>query len=418
MNNFNQFLTEDKNTHLEHLEDEIINNGVSGGKTAISFLISLSDMLQGYSKKKMNVTVKWDGAPAIFAGTNPENGKFFVGTKAIFNVPKEEGGRVGPLINYTHADIDKNHPGGPGPKLHVALDHFKKLKIPGVWQGDLLYTQDDLKTTEVGGDASVIFTPNTITYAVPLVSELANTIQAAKIGVVWHTTYSGKTMDSMKAKFGANAKSLAKSRNVWSIDAAFKDTSGNVKFTSAEAKQFQKVLNMASGSLKKASNYLRVIEKDVKAKNEWTPGGTMKIFLNSYIRGGQKIENTKKVLEFFGKYYEERLNKKIKSVKSAAGKKKWEQIKKDGLSEYNKYKKDFYYVIATYITLQTAKTLIIKKLERAENIGTFIRTPNGYKVTAPEGFVAIDHVGKATKLVDRLEFSTNNFTVDKSWVKG
>jgi hypothetical protein len=225
-------------------------------------------------------------------------------------------------------------------------------------------------------------------------------------------------MDSMKAKFGANAKSLAKSRNVWSIDAAFKDTSGNVKFTSAEAKQFQKVLNMASGSLKKASNYLRVIEKDVKAKNEWTPGGTMKIFLNSYIRGGQKIENTKKVLEFFGKYYEERLNKKIKSVKSAAGKKKWEQIKKDGLSEYNKYKKDLYYVIATYITLQTAKTLIIKKLERAENIGTFIRTPNGYKVTAPEGFVAIDHVGKATKLVDRLEFSTNNFTVDKNWVKG
>src|SRR6056300_604435 len=167
MNNFNQFLTEDKNIHLEHLEDEIINNGVSGGKTAISFLMSLSDMLQGYSKKKMNVTVKWDGAPAIFAGTNPENGKFFVGTKAIFNVPKEEGGRVGPLINYTHADIDKNHPGGPGPKLHVALDHFKKLKIPGVWQGDLLYTQDDLKTTEVGGDASVIFTPNTITYAVP-----------------------------------------------------------------------------------------------------------------------------------------------------------------------------------------------------------------------------------------------------------
>lgn len=418
MQNFQDYIVEDRNTHLEHLEDEIINNGVSGGKTAISFLISLSDMLQGYSKKKMNVTVKWDGAPAIFAGTNPENGKFFVGTKAIFNVPKEEGGRVGPLINYTHADIDKNHPGGPGPKLHVALDHFKKLKIPGVWQGDLLYTQDDLKTTEVGGDASVIFTPNTITYAVPLVSELANTIQAAKIGVVWHTTYSGKTMDSMKAKFGANAKSLAKSRNVWSIDAAFKDTSGNVKFTSAEAKQFQKVLNMASGSLKKASNYLRVIEKDVKAKNEWTPGGTMKIFLNSYIRGGQKIENTKKVLEFFGKYYEERLNKKIKSVKSAAGKKKWEQIKKDGLSEYNKYKKDFYYVIATYITLQTAKTLIIKKLERAENIGTFIRTPNGYKVTAPEGFVAIDHVGKATKLVDRLEFSTNNFTVDKSWVKG
>ena len=407
MNNFNQFLTEDKNTHLEHLEDEIINNGTAGGKNAISFLMSLSDMLQGYSKKKMNVTVKWDGAPAIFAGTNPENGKFFVGTKSIFNKT--------PKINYTVADIKKNHGGGLADKLIVALKYFPKLNISGVWQGDLLYTQDDLKKAEVGGDTSVIFTPNTITYAVPLIDELANTIQSAKIGVVWHTTYSGKTMDSMKAKFGANAKSLAKSRNVWSIDATFKDTSGNVKFTSAEAKQFQKVLNMASGSLKRSSNYLRMMDKVTHAE---APSNLLKIFLNSYIRGGEKIENTKKVLDFFGKYYEERLNKKIKSVKSAAGKKKWEQIKKDGLSEYNKYKKDLYYVIATYITLQTAKTLIIKKLERAENIGTFIRTPNGYKVTAPEGFVAIDHVGKATKLVDRLEFSTNNFTVDKSWVKG
>ena len=412
MNNFSQFLTEDKNTHLEHLEDEILNNGVPGGRNAISFLIALSDMLQGYSKKKMNVTVKWDGAPAIFAGTNPENGKFFVGTKAIFNKP---GGRVGPKINYTVADIKKNHHAGLQDKLIPALRYFPRLNIPGIWQGDLLYTQDDLKKANIGGDDSVIFTPNTITYAVPLESDIAKQIISAKIGVVWHTTYSGNTMDTMKAKFGANASQLAKSRNVWSIDATFKDTSGNVKFTSAEAKQFQKVLNMASGSLKRSSKYLRMMDKVTHAE---APSNLLKIFLNSYIRGGQKIENTQKVLEFFGKYYEERLNKKIKSVKSAAGKKKWEQIKNDGLSEYNKYKKDLYYVIATYITLQTAKTLIIRKLERAENIGTFIRTPNGYRVTAPEGFVAIDHIGKATKLVDRLEFSRANFQVDKNWVKG
>jgi len=412
MNNFGQFLTEDKNTHLEHLEDEILNDGVTGGKNAISFLLALSDMLQGHSKSKTNVTVKWDGAPAIFAGTNPENGKFFVGTKAVFN---KIGGRVGPKINYTPADIRKNHGGGLADKLLAALKYFPALKIPGIWQGDLLYTQDDLKTAEVGGDTSVIFTPNTITYAVPLIDELANTIQAAKIGVVWHTSYSGKKMDSLKAKFGVNASQLAKSRNVWSIDATFKDTSGNVKFTAAEAKQFQKVLNMASGSLKRSSNYLRMMDKVTHAE---APSNLLKIFLNSYIRGGEKIENTKKVVDFFGKYYEERLNKKIKSVKSAAGREKWEQIKKDGLSEYNKYKKDLYYVVATYITLQTAKTLIIRKLERAENIGTFIQTPNGYRVTAPEGFVAIDRIGKATKLVDRLEFSRANFQVDKNWVKG
>ena len=77
-----------------------------------------------------------------------------------------------------------------------------------------------------------------------------------------------------------------------------------------------------------------------------------------------------------------------------------------------------YFVIASYITLQTAKTMVIRKLERAENIGTFLRTPTGYRVTAPEGFVAIDHIGKALKLVDRLEFSRANFTATKNWVKG
>ena len=153
-------------------------------------------------------------------------------------------------------------------------------------------------------------------------------------------------------------------------------------------------------------------------KNKESPPQLLKIFLNSYIRGGEKIENTKKVTAFFLKWFEARLDKKIKSVKSAAGKAKWEKFKKDAISEYNKYQKDLYYVIASYITLQTAKTIIVRKLERAENIGTFIRTQNGYRVTAPEGYVAIDHIGKALKLVDRLEFSKANFTVDKNWIKG
>ena len=219
MKTFVEFLTEDKNTHLEHLEDDIINNGVAGGENAIAFLEALRDMLAGSSSKKMSLTVKWDGAPAIFAGTNPENGKFFVGTKAIFNVPKEEGGRVGPLINYTHADINKNHPRGPGPKLHVALDHFKKLKIPGIWQGDLLFTPDELESENIDGESMITFRPNTITYAVPSDGKLAKTINKAKIGIVWHTSYSGDTMDSLSATLGVNAGRLSSSSSVWSTDA-------------------------------------------------------------------------------------------------------------------------------------------------------------------------------------------------------
>jgi len=407
MQDFYQYLTEDKNTHLEHLEDDILNNGVRGGKNAINFLYSLKDMLQGRSRGKFNVTVKWDGKPAVFAGTNPDNGKFFVGTKSIFNeVPK---------INYTDADIQANHghAGGLVDKLKTSLKYFKSLGIPGVWQGDLLYTSDDLKTANVGGDDCVIFTPNTITYAVAVDSVVGKTIQRSKIGVVWHTSYSGKSMESLSAKFGVNAQALTKSRNVWSTDATFKDTSGNVTFTAAEAAKFQGVLNMSAGSLKKAGPYLNQMQK---ITHKEAPSSILKIFLNSYIRGGEKIQNTKKVTDFFEKYYVARLDKKIKSVKSDAAKKRWKQIKKHGVLEYNKYKRDLYFVIASYISLQTAKTMVLQKLNRAENIGTFIKTSNGYRVTAPEGFVAIDRIGKALKLVDRLEFSRANFTANsKDW---
>ena len=404
MNNLRTFLTEAKNTHLEHLEDEIINNGVSGGKNAINFLTALADMLESSSKRKMNVTVKWDGAPAIFAGTNPENGKFFVGTKSIFNKT--------PKINYSFADVDANHGGGLADKLKSALQYFPSLNIPGIWQGDLLYTREDLSTDDVGGDSCVTFQPNTITYAVPLNNAISRDIRRAKIGVVWHTTYSGKSMTTLKAKFGADGNRLKASRNVWSTDATFRDTSGNTTMTKREVVQFKKVLNMANGSLRQASSYLRKMSSSTEAES--LPY-ILKIFLNSYIRGCEKIQDTKKVLTFLEKHIRDRARKKVKSVRSKPGKDKWLKHYTGVVSEYNKYRKDLYFVIASYITLQTAKTIIIRKLERAESIGTFLRTSNGYKVTAPEGYVAIDHVGNALKLVDRLEFSRANFTAPKNW---
>ena len=404
MKNLSTFLTEDKNTHLEHLEDDILNNGMAGGQNAINFLSSLSDMLEGNTKRPMNVTVKWDGAPAIFAGTNPENGKFFVGSKSIFNKT--------PKINYTDADIRKNHGGGLAEKLQVALKYFPALGISGIWQGDLLYTDNDLGRETMDDEKMLVFTPNTITYAIPDHSILAARIKRSKIGVVWHTTYSGKTMADLSAKFGANAKKLNRTRAVWSTDATFKDTSGNVTFTAAEAAKFQSILNMAGGSLKKASSYLSIITQD---KNEWALSTRLKTFLNSYIRGGEKITDTKKVVARFETYYNDVLQKKIDSVKTPAGKKKWQLQKDTGLKEYRQHKAALYFVVATYITLQTAKTMVIRKLERARSIGTFLRTSDGFKVTAPEGFVAIDHIGKALKLVDRMEFSRANFQANDNW---
>ena len=405
MKTFTEFLTEDKNTHLEHLEDDLINNGVAGGKNALNFLESLRDMLAGNSSKKMSLTVKWDGAPAIFAGTNPENGKFFVGGKHIFNKT--------PKINYTNADIDANHSGGLADKLKIALKEFPKLKIDGIWQGDLLYSSGDLKSETIDGENVITFQPNTITYAVPIGSKLEKSISRAKIGVVWHTTYSGKTMESLSANFGADVNKLSTTSTVWSIDAGFSDESGTVTMTSGETDKFNKILNMASGSLKKAVPYLKIMEK---SRDEYALSTNLKIFFNSQIRTGAGIKDTKRLVAEFEKYYSKKMLKKISDAKSDAGKKKYTELMKEGMKEYAKYKTALYFVVASYITLKVAKDIIVHKLnEIRSSVSSFLKTSDGYKVTAPEGFVAIDHIGKALKLVDRMEFSRANFTVAKNW---
>ena len=133
MLSFKEILNEDKNTHMEHLEDEIINNGVDGATTVINFLWQLKKMLSG-GRAKTNITVKWDGAPAIFAGINPENGKFFIAIKSLFNKT--------PKINYTNADISANHgSGGPSDKIKLALKYLPELGIDdGVYQGDIMFS--------------------------------------------------------------------------------------------------------------------------------------------------------------------------------------------------------------------------------------------------------------------------------------
>ena len=150
-------------------------------------------------------------------------------------------------------------------------------------------------------------------------------------------------------------------------------------------------------------------------KDPFTLSTRLKIFLNSYIRGGEQIKDTQKVLGSFQQYYDKILNDKIKSLKSDTAKKNWQMLRDASMKELKANYGSIYFVIATYITLQTAKTLVIRKLDRAKNIGTFLKTPNGFKVTAPEGFVAIDHIGKALKLVDRMEFSRANFQANDNW---
>ena len=212
-------LTEDKggkNLHLEHLEDEIINYGVDGGRAALNFLRSLRDMLAGAIRSSVNMTVKWDGAPAIFAGIDPEDGKFFVAKKSVFN--------VSPKLYKTDAEIDADLSGALNSKFKIALAEFSKLGIAGVLQGDLMFT-DDVESDTIDGVTYHTFQPNTIVYAVPTDSDLGKTIKKAKIGVVWHTTYTGDALQDMKASFGVNISSLNKPSSVWMDDATYKAVS-------------------------------------------------------------------------------------------------------------------------------------------------------------------------------------------------
>ena len=400
MFNFRGFLTSDKNTHLEHLEDDIINRGSKGGDNAINFLKSVRNMLAG-SGSTANLTVKWDGAPAIICGVNPENGKFFVGTKSVFNVT--------PKINYTQRDIKSNHSGVVAKKLSVCLANLSRLNIRNILQGDLLFT-DDLKMINIDGEKMVSFTPNTITYAVPVTSDLGRRIMKANMGIVFHTQYSGKNMKSLSASFGTVTGSS--NRKIFLASAGYQES--KVMFDKGELSKFDAQIRMAEGSLYKGSNMLDLMSKT--SNDTLSVGFRLKTYFNHYIRNSNAgMEKVSVMQSQFESYYESALQAEIDSRKTDKGKAKYIQAKADGLNFIKRNKSALYFAIASHITLGNCKTTLLQKMNQIQSIGHFIRTSNGYRVTAPEGYVAVDKVAGAIKLVDRLEFSRQNFTMPKGW---
>ena len=407
MQSFKQYLNESRNTHLEHLEDEIVNNGYDGGVNAVNFLSSIRDMMLGSSRSKLNVSVKWDGAPAVFCGINPENGKFFVGSKSIFNVT--------PKINYTNSDISRNHGGGLADRLKICLKYLPRLGIRGVVQGDLLFVPGDIKGVTIHGEKAIAFKPNTITYAVPEDSPLARRILNAKLGIIFHTTYSGRTMDKLKASFGVNVRSFNKSTAVFFDDASYKDTSGVASFTSAESDSYDAQLRMAMGSIKKGKPVLELMKRQ---HNLLSVGARLKIFFNDYVKKGRSVPSAKGAYNDFRKYYASALDDEVDARKTDKAKSKYTAIRNEGLRFIDRYATELYFAIASYMTLQKVKSFLVQKMNQIKSIGTFIQTDKGFRVTNPEGYVAVDRSGSAVKLVDRLEFSTANFTIAKNWVRG
>lgn len=409
MLSFRQFITEEKNLHMQHAEDSVIDGGVNGTRNVINYFRALRDMLSGNAKASVNISVKWDGAPAVFAGIDPSDGKFFVAKKGIFN--------KNPKVYKTDADVDADTSGDLNAKLKLALAEFPKLGIEGVVQGDFLYSREDIKEDNIDGEPHITFHPNTIVYAVPKKSKLAQEILKSKIGVVWHTRYRGNSFEAMRASFGEEiASDLKKVNSVWSVDAVFKDVSGSATMTAAETKQITKMLSDAGKLFRTIkADTLNGLSKNVELNMK------VNVYINSKVRQGQRVGDPKSFVRGLIQYIEDYYQKEADQRKTDKGKQA--QIeKRDTILEYFKKNSaaDIEKVFKLYNMMVDIKQMIIGKLNRVEGLKTLLKTQNGYEVTGQEGFVAIDHYGKnALKLVDRLQFSKANFSSEyiKGWQK-
>jgi hypothetical protein len=401
-------IAEEQNVHMEHVEDLVFNEGVDGTRKAINFLRDLRDMLAGNSSSKVTATVKWDGAPAIFAGVDPTDGKFFVAKKGVFN--------KNPKVYKTSAEVDADTQGDLATKLKIALTEFKKLGIKkGVYQGDLMFTKADLKTETIDGEKYTTFHPNTIVYAVPYSSELAAKVRTAKIGVVWHTTYTGNSFETMTASFGKPiASQLTHTPSVWMDDANYKDYSGTATFTASETKAVTDMLS-------KAGTLFNQIKADTI--NDISKDSDLLILVKTYnntkVRAGERIQNPKQHVQGLFHWIYERFQKDIESKKTEKGKSAQEEKRKKIMAYFaNHEQEQIAKVFELSNLIADIKLPIIAKMNQAGHISTFVKTKNGFKVTGVEGFVAIDHLkGGAVKIVDRMEFSSNNFNPEiiKGW---
>ncbi len=394
-----------KNTHLEHLEDDIFNQGYAGAKNSINFLKSLEDMLTtGHGGSNTKVTVKWDGAPAIICGKEPQTGFFFVGTKSVFN-------KTTPKICYNEENIDYHYPTGAiNSILKKCLNELSKLPIEGIIQGDLLYTSTPTKI-RMCGKPCYRFKPNTITYCVEAETDIGRKVGVSDMGIVFHTTYSGPTILEMNAGYGVDVSGLQGVKEVAVFSSTFENVNGKANLSTTDKTKLKTLIASADRNLRAGQKFLDGI---VKETGTFAHNALFKIYFNQVIRENRIPQNAKLMAQGFAEFVELRYNAEIKKKKTKKAQEDWELRKEKSLSYLNKNMTAMFSGLTGFRNLMDAKLIIINKLNKIDGIGTFLEDENGYRVTSPEGFVAIKE-GAALKLVDRLEFSRANFTVAKDW---
>lgn len=388
--------------HLEHLEDEMLNYGVEGCKAAVSFLKELRKML-GQQENSGFMQTKWDGAPSIICGTHPETGLFFVGTKSVFN-------KTEPKVCYSDETIDAWYEGDLAEKLKYSLKYFSELNIDGVVQGDLLFTTD-LRKEKVNGEELYTFRPNTITYGIPVSHDIGKKAGRAKIGVVFHTHYTGDELATMQARAGAKVQG---SNNALVVQ---NDTPmDRVGFSRAEMSKFDRYVSKIERMCGICGDFLdELVGAQGKTGDaKFHISSFLKPFFNDQIRNARSIANVDEAMYDLLNFYEEKTSKELSKIKTVANLTKKRNLVY-GSQNYvvnNVYK--FKAMLALYKELQAVKQMVIDKLDHLEEFRTFVQTEKGYKVTTPEGYV-LHKDGSMIKFANRLEFAYNNFTLQKQW---
>ena len=264
-----------------------------------------------------------------------------------------------------------------------------------------MFDSDDVETNNIDGTTHYTFKPNTIRYAIEPNSEIGKKILNAKIGIIWHTTYKDLSSES-GASFGADISGLSETPNVWFDNAYFKDDTGILLNNQEEDFVLEKIKEADSVNV----DYTNL------------PLTSLNTYLNSEIRQGEFVSDPTKSFERFKSWYQLAVNKSIELVKRPETKEKKRTAGEEKLKEFVSQKEDIIKIFKVSKLLSQAKAIFITKYDKAVATKHFIDNGDGtLSVTKAEGFVAVDHTENGIKLVDRLEFSKNNFNAGKPGAK-
>ena len=394
------------NKHLTHLEELILTNKKEGAERAINYLTSMAQVLDSDTPKSVNTNIKYDGAPAVVVGKDP-NGNFFVGSKSVFNTT--------PKINYSIEDIKKNHSQAPGlvDKLVQTFVHLKDSNIDSVYQGDFLFDQEIKETNTIDGEEHVIFKPNTIVYAIPTDSEEGQKVLNAEVGIVFHTEYNVELDENNvprfeTKKFGVDVRNFKVSPKVYVKDADFESDAGYITLTNEESEKIADVINTSK-------EMIQQINFEDVPDNIFT---SLNTYINTEIRQGEFLAKPEVSYQQYIEWFTSKLDKKIESYKTEKGKAKANEAKQALLTMLSSQKDNVLKIFNLQIQIKQGKDIFIEKwnnIMREVQLKHYLFNDDGDLIpTNPEGYVAVDITGNAIKFVDRLEFSRANFSIDKS----